>query len=160
MDAFRIPIVLVAHRARFDYPDFVTTPGGELVDLHMAVRTPHIVDEMGTGVVFGSFHLMTSVAGNRFGLDSGALRRVFIDIRDVPVAAIAGIGAVDRFGEFGLIDIFMTLQAFGIVDTLQTVLPSPDLELLLGELKFLTEPQLLCRTNRNEDKEGGEDQKQ
>jgi hypothetical protein len=153
VDAFRIPIVLVAHRALFDYPDFVTTPGGELMDVRMAVRTPHIVDKMGTGVMFGSCDLMASMAGDPFGLDSPPLCRMFFDIGDIPVAAIAGIGSMDRLGESGYIDIFMTFQALGVVDTLQTVLPSPDLELLLGQLQFLMEFQFLSGTDYRKDGE-------
>ncbi|NIS60454.1 MAG: hypothetical protein GTO13_07100 [Proteobacteria bacterium] len=112
MDAFRIPIVIVAYRARFDYPRFVTPPGCNFMDLHMAVRAPHIIDEVGAGIVFGPLDLVASVAGDWLGLDFPALCRVFLDISDIPVAAITGIGTVDRLGEFGLIDSFMALQAF------------------------------------------------
>jgi len=115
--------------------------------LHMAVRTPHIVDEMGAGVMFGAFYLMASMAGNRLGLDSPPPCRVFLNIGNIPVAAIAGIGAMDRFGESGYIDIFVALQALGVVDALQTVLPSPDLKLLLGQLQFLMEFQFLSGTD-------------
>jgi hypothetical protein len=59
---------------------------------------------------------------------------MFVDIGNIPVATIAGIGSVDRLGEFAYIDIFMALQACGIVDTLQAVFPPPDLKLLLGQL--------------------------
>ena len=133
MEAFCITIIRMADCAFLDHPDFIALPGSHLMNIYVAVLALNIIDEVGTRIMFCALLLMTSVAGNRFGLDSGALRRVFIDIRDVPVAAITGIGAVDRFGKLGLLDIFMALQAFGIVDTLQTVLPSPDLELLLGQ---------------------------
>ena len=154
VDAFRIPIVLVAHGALLDHSDLVSTPGGELMDVRMAVRTPHIVDKMGTGVMFGPCDLVAPVAGDPFGLDSPSLCRMFFDIGDIPVAAIAGIGSMDRLGESGYIDIFMTFQALGVVDTLQAVLPSPDLELLLGQLQFLMEFQFLSGTDsRDEQKE-------
>jgi hypothetical protein len=115
-----------------------------------AVRAPHIVNEMGAGVMFRTFNLMTSVAGDRLGLDFSTLCRVFLDIGDVPVAAITGICSMDRFGELGLIDIFMALQARGVVDTFQTVFPPSDLKLLLGQFKFLTESQFLGGTNGKE----------
>jgi len=124
------------------------------MDLYVAVGTPHVIDEMRASIVFGSFHLVASVAGDRFGLDSGALRRVFIDIRDVPVAAIAGIGAVDRSGELPFVDIFMAFQALRVVDTLQTVLPSPDLELLLCQLKLLATRIRRDEKNKSDDKKG------
>jgi len=113
----------------------------------MAVLTHHVVDEMGTGVMFGSFDLMASMAGNRLGLDSPPPCRVFLNIGNIPVAAIAGIGAMDRFGESGYIDILMALQALGVVDTLQTVFPSPDLKLLLCQLHRLMEFQFLSGTD-------------
>jgi hypothetical protein len=123
------------------------------MDLHMTVRTPHIVDEMGAGVVFGAFDLMTAMAGDWLGLNFPTLSRVFLDIGDIPMAAITGVGSMDRFGEFGHVDIFVTLQARGIIDTLQTVLSPPDLKLLLGQLKFLTEFQFLSGRDREKGKE-------
>jgi hypothetical protein len=120
------------------------------MDFYMTVRTSHIVYEMGAGVMFGTFNLVTSVAGDRLDMDSTALCRVFLNIGNIPMAAIAGIGSMDRFGELGLIDIFVALQARGVVDTLQTVFPSSDLKLLLGQFKFLTESQFLGGTNCNE----------
>jgi hypothetical protein len=93
--------------------------------------------------MFGPRNLVTSVAGDRLGLDFPTLGRVFLDIGDIPMAAITGVCSMDRFGEFDHIDILMTLKACGIVDTFQTVLPPPDVKLLLGQLKFLTEFQFL-----------------
>jgi hypothetical protein len=127
------------------------------MDLHMAVGTSHIVDEMGAGVMFGTFDLMTSVAGDRLDMDSAPLSRVDLDIGDIPVAAITGIGSMKRFGEFGHIDIFMALQTFGVVDTLQTVFPSADLILLLGELQLLMEFQFLSGADHEEGKKGQEE---
>jgi hypothetical protein len=120
----------------------------------MAVRTPHIVNEVSAGIMFGTFAFMTSMAGDCLGLDFPALCRVFLNIGDVPVAAVAGIGSMDRFGECGHIDIFVAFQARGVVDTLQAVLPSPDLKLLLSEFEFLVEFEFLSGTDRKEGKEG------
>jgi len=47
----------------------------------------------------------------------------------------------------------MAFQALRVVDTLQTVLPSPDLELLLCQLKLLSELQFLCGTDPSEVRE-------
>ena len=154
MDALRIPIIRVAERARFNHPYLIASPGCELMNLYMAVLTPHIVDEMGAGVMLRSFYLMASVAGDGLGLDSRTFCGVFLDIRDIPVAAVTGIGAVDRFGELGLIDIFVALEALGVVDAFQTILPAADLELLLGELNFLTHFQLLSERDGEEEENG------
>jgi hypothetical protein len=124
----------------------------------MAVLAPYIVDEMGAGIVFGSFDLMAPMAGDLLGLDSTPSCGVLLDIGDIPVTAVAGIGPVDRFGEFGYVDVPMALQAGRVVDTLQAVLSSPDLELLLGHLDFLVEFQFLCGTDRSGDEKAREEQ--
>jgi hypothetical protein len=44
----------------------------------------------------------------------------------------------------------VAFQAFGVVNTFQAVLPSPDLKLLLSQLELLTEFQLLSGTVKSE----------
>jgi hypothetical protein len=53
-----------------------------------------------------------------------------LDIRDIPVATIAGIGSMNRLGKFPLTDLGMATEAFGVVDTLITILPTLDDKLL------------------------------
>ena len=51
MDTLQIAIIGVAGRAFLDDPGLVPLPGGYLVDLHVAVLTLNVVDEMGAGIV-------------------------------------------------------------------------------------------------------------
>ena len=61
-----------------------------------------------------------------------------LDVRDIPVTTVAGIGSMNRLGEFSLTDLAMATEAFGVVDALEAVFPSPDDKLLslLGGVRW------------------------
>lgn len=127
MDAFRITVIRVAGRAFLDHPGFIPFPGGHLVDVLMAILTLNIVDEMGAGVMFRPFLLMTPMAGHRLSMNSSPFSfRMGFDIRNIPVAAIAGIGSVNGLGKLPLIDLTMTAQAIGVINTFIAIFPALD----------------------------------
>jgi hypothetical protein len=45
-------------------------------------------------------------------------------IRDIPVATVAGVGAMDRLSEFPFTDFGMATETFGIVNTLIAIFTS------------------------------------
>ena len=51
MDTLQITIISVADRTPLNDTNLVPLPGGDLVDLLVAVLTLNVVDEMGTGIV-------------------------------------------------------------------------------------------------------------
>jgi hypothetical protein len=52
------------------------------------------------------------------------------DVRNIPVATVAGIGSVDRLGEFPFADFLMATETFRIIDTLIAIFPALDDKLL------------------------------
>jgi hypothetical protein len=74
----------------------------------MAVFTLNVIDEMGTGIMFCSFLLMTSMTGNGFSMNSSPLRfHMGFDIRDIIVATVAGVGSMNGLGKLPLVDFCM-----------------------------------------------------
>ena len=109
------------------------------MDLLMAVFTLNVIKEMGACIMFRPLLLMTAMAGHRLGMNSSPFCfQVVIDVRDIPMTTIAGVGPMDRLGKFPLIDFGVATQAFGIVDTLITVFATLDDKLL----------SFLCRLRR------------
>ena len=51
MDTLQITVIRVAGRTPLNDTSLVPLPGGYLVDLHVAVLTLNVVDEMGAGIV-------------------------------------------------------------------------------------------------------------
>ena len=51
------------------------------------------------------------------------------DIRDVPVATVAGVGSMNGLGKLPLADFSVAAQTFGIVNTLVAIFPALDDEL-------------------------------
>jgi hypothetical protein len=117
----------MAGRAFFDDPNLVPFPRGYLVDLCMAVFALDIIDEMSACIMFCPFLLMASMAGDRLRMNSPPFGfHMSIDVRDIPVATIAGIGSVNGLGEFSLTDFGMATETFGIVDALIAIFAAPD----------------------------------
>src|SRR4030042_5575883 len=122
----------MAGRTFLDDPGFIPFPGGHLMDIFMAVFALNIVDEVGAPVMFCPRLLMAAMAGHWFHMNLRPLcLRMGFHIRNVPVAAIAGVGSMNRLGEFSLIDLIaVATEAFRIIDAFITVFPAPDDELL------------------------------
>ncbi len=51
MNTFQIAVIGVAGRTLLNDPSLVSFPGGHLVDLHVAVLTLDVIDEMGARIV-------------------------------------------------------------------------------------------------------------
>jgi hypothetical protein len=64
-------------------------------------------------------------------------------IRDIPVTTVAGVGAMDRLGEFPFVDLGMASEAFGIVNTLIAIFATLDDKLvsLFGTFRRLGYPR-------------------
>jgi hypothetical protein len=139
VDTFGKTIIGMASRAYLNDPRLIPFPWGQLMDLFMAVFTLNIVDEMGAGIMLGAFFLMTTMAGDRLGMNSSPFGfQVVLNVRDIPMTTVAGVGSMDRLGKFPLIDFSVATQAFGVVDTLITVFATLDDKLL----------SFLCRLRR------------
>jgi hypothetical protein len=109
------------------------------MDLFMAVITLNFIKEMGAGIMLGAFFLMTPMAGDRLGMNSSPFGfQVVLNVRDIPMTTVAGVGSMDRLGKFPLTDFSVATQAFGVVDALITVFATLDDKLL----------SLLCRLRR------------
>jgi hypothetical protein len=103
----------MAGRAFFDDPDLIPFPWGYLVNLCVTVFTLYVVDKMGACIMFCPFLLMASMAGDRLSVDSTPFCfHMSIDVRDIPMATIAGIGSVNGLGEFPFADFGMATQTF------------------------------------------------
>jgi hypothetical protein len=76
------------------------------MDLFMAVFALNFIDEVGAPGMFHPFLLMTTMAsrGRRMSLSPLCLR-MGCHIRNVPVAANAGVGSMSRLDEFSFIDL-------------------------------------------------------
>lgn len=90
------------------------------MDALVAVFALNVVKEMGTCVMLCPLPFMTSMTGNRFGLDSGPFHfHVLFDIHDIPVAAVTGKGTMDGLGKRSLADLLsVTTKAFRVVNAL------------------------------------------
>jgi hypothetical protein len=49
-----------------------------------------------------------------------------LDIRDIPVATVAGIGSMNGLSKLPFADFFMATQTFRVVNTLIAILSAPD----------------------------------
>jgi hypothetical protein len=98
----------------------------------MAVFTLDFIDEMGTGIMFGPFLFVATVAGHGLGMDPCPFGlNMLFDVSNIPVAAITGVCPVNRLGKFPLIDLAsVTTQAFRVIDALVTVFTAFDDKLL------------------------------
>ena len=121
-----------------DHTDLIPFPGGQIVNLFMAIFALNFIDEMGAGIMFCRFLLMATMAGDRLGMDSCLFfLDMFFDIGDIPVATITGICSMNRLGKLSLIDLAsVTAQTFRIIDTLVTVFTAFDDKLLALFLRF------------------------
>lgn len=127
MDALRITIIRVAGRTCLDHPDFISLPRSQRVDVFVAVFTLNVVEEMGACIMLRPFLLMTSMAGDWLGMNSCPFCfGMDVDIRDVIVATVAGIGTVNRLGELPFAYFFVTTQTFGVVNTFIAVFSTLD----------------------------------
>jgi hypothetical protein len=138
MDTPGVTVIGMAGSAFLDHTDLVPFPGGQLVNLFMTIFTLNLIDEMGAGIMFCRFLLMTAVAGGRLAMDSCLFfPDMFFDIGDIPVATITRICSMDRLGKLSFIDLTpMTSQTFRIIDTLVTVFAAFDDKLLALFLRF------------------------
>jgi hypothetical protein len=131
MDAFCITIVRMAGRAFLNDTDFIPFPRGHHMDVSMAVFALDVIDEMGARIMLCAFLFMTAMTGDGFSMNSSPLCfHMGIDIRDIPVATVAGVGSVHRLGKLPLADFSMTTHAFGVVNAFVTVFSTFDDNLL------------------------------
>jgi hypothetical protein len=88
----------------------------------MAIFTLNVIDEMGARIMLCPFLFMTSMTGDGFSMNFPPFCFYMgIDIRDIPVATVAGVSSVNGLGKPSLTDFSMTTQTFGVVDTFITV---------------------------------------
>src|SRR4030042_2380230 len=135
----------MAGRAFFDDPSLVPFPRDYLMDLCMAVFALNVIDKMSACIMLCTFLLMSSMAGDRLRMNSPPFGfHMSIDVRDIPVATIAGVGAMDRLSEFPFVDFGMATEAFRIINTLITIFATLDNKLLslFGTFRRLAYP---CR---------------
>jgi hypothetical protein len=119
MDALRVTIVRMAGRTFLDDPDLIPFPWNHLVDVFMAVFTLNIIDKVGTRIMFCPFLFMAPMAGDRFRMNPCPLcLSVGLDISNVQVATVAGIGSMNGLCKFPLPDLLVATQTFRVVDTL------------------------------------------
>jgi len=145
VNTFCVPIVRVAVCALLDHPDFISFPRSHFMDIFMAIFALDVIDEMSTCIMFSPFFLMASMTGDRLGMNLPSLGfPMGFDVRNIPVAAVAGVGTVNGLGEFLLVDLSMAAQTFGVVDTFTAIFPAFDDEFisLLSRFRWLGH---LCR---------------
>jgi hypothetical protein len=127
VDALRIPVIGVAGRAILDNLGLIPFPRGYFVDVFMAVFALNIIDEMGACIMLCPFLLMASMAGDRLCMNSSSFCFYMnLDIRDIPVATVAGICSMNGLGKPPLTDFSMAAQTFRVVNTLETIFPTFD----------------------------------
>src|SRR5512139_3133292 len=127
VNTFSVTIVRMACRTFFDDSDLVPLPRGRLVDVCMAVFALNLINKMGTRIMLCPFFLVTAMASHRLRVNSTSFCfQMGFHIRDVPVATVARVGAMDRLSEFPLTDLGMATKAFGIVNTLKAIFTSLD----------------------------------
>jgi len=81
---------------------FVPFPMGQLVNLLMAVFALNVIKEMGACIMFRRLFFMALMAGDRLGMNSCPSCCMDVDIRDVIMTTVVGIGTVDRLGKLPL----------------------------------------------------------
>ena len=89
VNTLQVAIILVAHGAFLDDPDFIAPPRGNLVNLGVAVLALDIINKMGTGIVLDAFNLVTPMTGHGFSLNRAPFDSVLFDVGDIPMAAVA-----------------------------------------------------------------------
>ena len=96
MDAPGVTVIGMAGGALLDHTDLVPFPGGQIVNLFMAIFTLNVIDEMGAGIMFCRLLSMAPVTGDRLAMDPCLfLFDMFFDIGDIPVATITRICSMD-----------------------------------------------------------------
>ena len=121
----------MTHGAFLYDPDFIAFPGGYFVDVFVAVLALDVVDKMGARIMLHTFFLMAPVAGDRLRMNFCSLcLDMGFNVCNVPVAAIAGIGSVNRLCELSFRDLIMAAKTFFTVDTLRAILSALDGEFL------------------------------
>ncbi len=150
MNTTGVAVVLVADGTSLNDPHFVSTPWSDLVDLDVTVLAPDIINKVDTGIVFDALDLVTAMTCHGFDLNTSPSGGMFIDIGNIPVAAVTGIGTVDGLNEFHLINFLVTFKTRGIVDAFETELPVADLQPLLYGLELLFEAKGLAKAWRNQ----------
>jgi hypothetical protein len=132
MDAFGVSIICMTDCAFLDDPDFIPFPWGHLVNVFMAVFTLNVIDEMGARIMFRPLLLMASMTGDGFSMNSCAFCFLMgLDVCDIPVTTIAGIGSMNGLGKLPLCNLIpMATQTFGVIDTLRAIFATPDDKLL------------------------------
>ena len=120
MDALRITVIRVASGTFLDHPGLIPSPRGRLMYIYVAILTLNIVDKVCTCIMLCPFLLMASMTGNGFSMNSPPFcLPMGLDVCDVPVATIAGIGSMNGLGKLPLIDLIpMATETFRVVDTL------------------------------------------
>jgi len=97
----------------------------------MAVLALNVIDEMGACIMLRPLLLMTSMARDRFRVNSCPLRfGMDFDICDIIVAAVTGVGPMNGLGKLPLADFSVAAQAFRIVNTLIAIFPTLNNKLL------------------------------
>jgi len=97
----------------------------------MTVFALNVIDEMGACIMLRPFLLMTSMARDRFRMNSCPFCfDVGFHIRDVIVATVTGVGPMNGLGKLPLADFSVATQTFGVVDTLIAIFPTLDSKLL------------------------------
>jgi hypothetical protein len=127
MDALCITIIGMAGRAFLDDPDLIAFPGGHLVDVFMTIFTLNVINKMSARIMFCPFLLMTSMTGDGLAMNfSPFCFHVRLEICDIPVATVAGVGSMNGLGKLPFTDFLVAAQTFGIVNTFITVFPTFD----------------------------------
>jgi hypothetical protein len=136
VDALGVTIIRMTGRAGLDHPDFIPSPGGQLVNLLMAVLALNVIKEMGACIMFRRFFFMTSMAGDWLGMNPRPSCRMGLDICDVIMTTVARIGAMNRLGKLPFAYVLVTSQTFGVVNTFIAVFSPPDDKFLPLFLRF------------------------
>jgi hypothetical protein len=144
VDALGIAVILMTDGTPLNDPDLISLPGGNLVDLDVAVLTLDIIDKVRAGVVLYALDFVTAMARHRIGLNPGPRRRMFLKIGNVPVTAITRIGTVNRLDKSLLVNFFMAFETRRVVDALETELPVTDFQPFLDCFELLFEAKDLA----------------
>jgi hypothetical protein len=127
VDAFSVAIIRMASSTFLDDPSLIPFPGCHFVDLFMAVFTLNVIDEMGACIMFRPFLLMTSMTGDGLRMNSSPFCfPMGFDIRDIPVATVAGVGSMNGLGKLPFTDFSMATQTFRVVNTFIAIFSSLD----------------------------------
>ena len=101
MDAFSITVIGMAGGAILNDAGFVSLPWGQVMDISVALLAFDIVQEVNACIVLRALLFVATMTGHRFGLNLATFRffAVAFNVKNIPVAAIAGEGAVDGLNE-------------------------------------------------------------